>query len=78
MSIRKQPEIMNKLRRCKRERGASLVEYALLVALIALVAMVGMNQLGPAISQKFTDIGTTVQNAGGGGGAGGNPPAGNN
>ena len=47
---------MDKLMRfLKDEEGASMVEYGLLVALIAIVAIVGVNQLGPAIRDIFQD-----------------------
>ena len=42
------------------ERGASLVEYALLVALIALVAVAAVTFLGGAASNKFSKIGSAV------------------
>lgn len=48
------------------EQGASLVEYALLVALVAVVAMVGLGTLGNNIRDKFNNIGSTITNAGGG------------
>lgn len=38
------------------ERGASLVEYALLVALIAVVAIVAVGLLGDNVEGAFTDI----------------------
>ncbi len=38
------------------EKGASLVEYALLVALIALVAIVGIRALGTSTNAEFEDI----------------------
>ncbi|MEY2460151.1 MAG: pilus assembly protein Flp/PilA [Acidimicrobiaceae bacterium] len=37
----------------KDERGASLVEYALLVALIAIVCLAAITLLGNNASQKF-------------------------
>ena len=40
--------------------GQDLIEYALLAALIALAATAAMKALGSTISQKFTDIGTTL------------------
>lgn len=40
----------------KSQRGASLVEYALLVSLIALVCIAGVSQLGGATNAKFIDI----------------------
>ena len=47
------------------ERGATMVEYALLVALIALVVVVALGPLGNAISGLFNDAGTTVSSVGG-------------
>jgi Flp pilus assembly pilin Flp len=41
------------LQRAKTECGASMVEYALLVGLIAVVAVVGLLVLGPAIRNLF-------------------------
>lgn len=39
-----------------REEGASLVEYSLLVALIAVVAVVAVTYFGGAVSEEFSDI----------------------
>lgn len=38
------------------ESGAAMVEYALLVALIALVAIVGVSATGTSINAQFTKI----------------------
>ena len=38
------------------ERGASLVEYALLVALIAIVCIAAVTALGESASGKFSEI----------------------
>jgi len=40
------------------ERGASLVEYALLVALIALVCILAIRILGDRANSKFSSIGS--------------------
>lgn len=45
------------------EEGQDLVEYALIVALIALAATAGMNTLATAINSGFTTLGTTLTNA---------------
>jgi len=45
------------------EDGQDLVEYALIVALIALAATAGMNTLATAINTGFTTLGTTLTNA---------------
>ena len=50
--------------RCKTDRGASLVEYALLVALIAVVCIVAITFLGAEASSKFESVGTAIQEAG--------------
>jgi len=42
------------------ERGASLVEYALLVALIAVVCIAAVTILGQNASDKFDEIGTSI------------------
>ncbi len=44
----------------KTDRGASLVEYALLVALIAVVCIVAITFLGSAASDKFSDVGASL------------------
>ena len=46
--------------RCKTERGASLVEYALLVALIAVVCILAVTFLGRQASSKFSSVGSAV------------------
>jgi pilus assembly protein Flp/PilA len=45
---------------CRSERGASLVEYALLVALIALVCVAAVTFLGGTVSSKYSTIGSGV------------------
>jgi len=44
----------------KDERGASLVEYALLVALIAVVCIGAVSFLGTSASSKFSNIGSSI------------------
>jgi len=43
------------------EEGASLVEYALLVALIAVVCIVAVTLLGSNASTKFSHVGSAIQ-----------------
>jgi pilus assembly protein Flp/PilA len=43
-----------------REEGQDLVEYALVVALIALGAIIAMKSLGTGINTAFNDISTTL------------------
>ena len=42
------------------ERGASLVEYALLVALIAVVCIAAVTLLGKNASNKFNNVGSSI------------------
>ena len=42
------------------ERGASLVEYALLVALIAVVCIAAVTTLGKSASTKFSAVGASI------------------
>ncbi len=46
--------------RLKDEKGQDLVEYALIVALIAFAAIVGMNDLATGINTAFNQISKTV------------------
>jgi len=47
--------------RCKTDRGASLVEYALLVALIAVVCIAAVTLLGRNASSKFSSVASAVE-----------------
>jgi len=42
------------------ERGASLVEYALLVALIAVVCIAAVTALGGAAADKFSTVESSI------------------
>jgi pilus assembly protein Flp/PilA len=44
----------------REEEGATMVEYGLLVALIALVALGAVQTLGLNLSSLFTNVGTSV------------------
>ena len=46
------------------ERGAALVEYALLVVLIAVVAIAGMAFLGVALNGNLVHSGSSIASAG--------------
>ena len=54
--------ISNLLARFQREdeEGQTLVEYGLLLALIAIIVIVALLFLGPIISQLFQNVGTTM------------------
>lgn len=40
----------------RRDRGATMVEYGLMVALIAVIVLVAVGPLGQAISALFDDV----------------------
>ena len=42
------------------EKGASLVEYALLVALIAVVCIIAITFVGSSASTKFSSVGSAL------------------
>ena len=46
------------------ERGAALVEYALLLALIAVVCIAALTALGGDASSKFDSVGDSIAKAG--------------
>ena len=48
----------------KNDEGAALVEYGLLVGLIAVVCITAVTLLGNQINTVFTDITTDLTNAG--------------
>ena len=48
------------LERARTERGATMVEYALLVGLIAVVAVIAVMALGGGIANLFSSTNTCV------------------
>ena len=48
------------LRNDRSDRGATAVEYGLMVALIAVVVIVAVTFLGKQVSGLFQDVGTKV------------------
>lgn len=47
----------------KDERGQTMSEYGLLIALIAVVCLVVLGALGGQIKDKFTKVKDAIQNA---------------
>jgi pilus assembly protein Flp/PilA len=45
------------------DEGASMVEYALLLALIAVVCIAAVTLLGQSANDKFTDVSNAVNGA---------------
>ena len=61
MSMIRKEEMKKK--NSKNERGATLVEYALLVALVAIAAVGALQVLGTNISTSFSNLGSQVTSA---------------
>ncbi|QEM68885.1 Flp family type IVb pilin [Geobacter sp. FeAm09] len=53
---------INLLCRVKSERGQTLVEYALIIVLIALAAIVAMRYLGTAVSNTYSNATSALAN----------------
>jgi pilus assembly protein Flp/PilA len=49
------------LGRLSEERGASMVEYALLIVLIAIIAILAIRLAGNQVSSAFSEIGSGLQ-----------------
>ncbi len=49
--------------RFRNESGAAMVEYAFLIALIAMAAIVAVALFGNNLTTEYADIGTSVSNA---------------
>ena len=50
--------------RAQSDRGAALVEWGLLVVLIAVVALVAVQAAGNTVSETYSEIASEVVNAG--------------
>lgn len=51
----------------KKEKGQGLVEYALILVLVAIVVIAALMILGPIIGNVFSTINTSISTASGGG-----------
>jgi pilus assembly protein Flp/PilA len=56
----KQLKLYSTLQNLLQEQGQDLIEYALVVALIAFAATAGMSSLATSINTAFTNIGNTL------------------
>lgn len=53
-------QLFGSARRPKRDLGANLVEYALLITLIALVCFGSVAMLGNSLGPKFSNVGQSI------------------
>lgn len=49
-----------RLQTLRNDKGATAVEYGLMVALIAVVIITAVTTLGTKLSGLFTDVGTSI------------------
>jgi Flp pilus assembly pilin Flp len=54
-------QLMKILRRAKRQNGQSLVEYALILALISVVAILVLRGIGTSANNKLSDVNSNLQ-----------------
>ncbi len=47
----------------KSEKGATMIEYALMIALIAIVALTTITNIGRAGNESFRKVGNTLNQA---------------
>jgi pilus assembly protein Flp/PilA len=44
----------------RRQEGQGMVEYGLIIALVAVIAIAGLIILGPQVANMFTSVGSSV------------------
>lgn len=60
--MKKIQELLAKLRRD--EKGATVIEYALIAALISVVAIAAFQLVGTQVKSTMSDVATKMSNAG--------------
>jgi pilus assembly protein Flp/PilA len=58
--------MLNKINSVRSQKGVTMIEYALIGALVAAVIVAAIALLGPGINTAFTNIAGTLTGAGGG------------
>ena len=58
------PKLLSKVRMLSGQRGQSMVEYALILVLIAAVVIVVLTAMGGTIAAKFTEIQGSLNGSG--------------
>ncbi|MCU1691061.1 MAG: hypothetical protein JWM64_152 [Frankiales bacterium] len=59
--------VTDRVEKVKNDRGATAVEYGLMVALIAAIVVVAAGALGHNVSEKFSSVCTSVKGTATGG-----------
>ncbi len=54
-------QMMKMFRNVKKQSGQSLVEYALILALISVVAILVLRGIGTAANNKLSEVNTNLQ-----------------
>ncbi|NMW20583.1 MAG: Flp family type IVb pilin [Chlorobiaceae bacterium] len=52
--------MMNKIFDIKSQKGVTMIEYALIAALVAVVAIAALTAVGTKLTAIFTQISTTI------------------
>ncbi|NMW20582.1 MAG: Flp family type IVb pilin [Chlorobiaceae bacterium] len=52
--------MMNKIFDIKSQKGVTMIEYALIAALVAVVAIAALTAVGTQLTAIFTQISTTI------------------
>jgi pilus assembly protein Flp/PilA len=58
--------VLNKFFSVKSQKGVTMIEYALIAALVAVVVIGALTALGGNLTTIFTNISTAITGAGGG------------
>jgi pilus assembly protein Flp/PilA len=55
--------MLNKFFSIKSQKGVTMIEYALIAALVAMIAITGIAALGSQLGSSYEHISTSVSNA---------------
>lgn len=61
MGLNLMENIENKIEQNTDEKGASMVEYVLMAALVAVVSITAITFLGEQTSQAFSSVGSSIE-----------------
>jgi pilus assembly protein Flp/PilA len=61
LNAKEENTVRKLLRRIRQRKGQSLVEYALILALVAIVVIAALTTLGQSASNKMNTVSTTME-----------------